>query len=430
MRRWMNVRLTGGLVLAPVLLLSGCPGQCSPTRPPVASPAPTQTLPPGGPGCGFASAAFCEEFAAPGPTTGNRNGALDTARFSVSRWKSESPRGVELNVSGGPTPPNDVTIENGRAVIDVGMQNYGDVVARVNQLFDFADGGTITFDTSLYRASDLWGWPTVQLLADPYNAPSYDDDNSRGPLPREGLTVHFQLECGAPIVRQYHDHNETDDRSADSFRDCTQLRTAEGQLNRVEMRISQNRLEICASDAGSTALRQCWQFPVNLRFTRGFVYFGGHNHATVKYGGPPSWTTYWDNVGFDGPVVPASAVSQVPNASGAGFSYPLGSTFGPALVVPNVNLRASARLVLNVAADAISNGDHAAWRLNYRLNGGTAHSVPFTPTPDPTRGGSYIFSIPVDPSELSNGNNSVQFSATGFTGGYAPFIGNIDLVTQ
>ena len=140
--------------------------------------------------------------------------------------------------------------------------------------------------------------------------------------------------------------------------------------------------------------------------------------------------TYWDNVGFDGPVVQPSTVSQVPNASGAGISYPLGSTFGPSLVLPDVSPRASARLVLNVAADAISNGGHTAWRLNYRLNGGTARSVPFVPTPDPNRGGSYIFSIPVETSELLNGDNTVQFSATGFTGGYAPYIGNIDLVMQ
>ena len=144
---------------------------------------PNAQAPPGGPGCGFASAAFCEEFQGPRNTSGNRNGDLSTARFSVSRWRSERSDDGNQHASGGPTPPGDVRIESGRAVIDVGMQNYGDVVARVNQPFDFADGGTIRFDTSLDRPDGLWGWPTVQLLADPYSAPSYDDDNSRGPLP-------------------------------------------------------------------------------------------------------------------------------------------------------------------------------------------------------------------------------------------------------
>ena len=82
---------------------------------------------------------------------------------------------------------------------------------------------------------------------------------------------------------------------------------------------------------------------------------------------------------------------------------------------------------MNVAADPVSNGNIADWRLNYRLNGGTVHSVPFVPT---NGAGSFIFSIPVDTGELVTGTNTVQFSGPGFLGGYKPFIGNIDLVIQ
>ena len=113
----------GGFLLAPILLLSGCPGQCDPAPPPAASPAaapdpapvppppappteaPTPTGPPGGPGCGFASAAFCEDFQGPRNTSGNRNGDLSTARFSVSRWRSEASDDGNQHASGGPAPP-------------------------------------------------------------------------------------------------------------------------------------------------------------------------------------------------------------------------------------------------------------------------------------------------------------------------------------
>ena len=196
------------------------------------------------------------------------------------------------------------------------------------------------------------------------------------------------------------------------------------------MHVSTGRIDVCASDAGSAAVDKCWAFAVNLGFTRGYVYIGGHNHATVKYGGPQAWDTYWDNVGFDGPALQASAVAQVANAGGSGFAYPLGATLGAPLTLPNVTPRGTARLVLDVGADAISNGNHASWRLNYRLNGGAVHAVPFTPTPSASRAGSFGFSIPVDSNELVAGNNTVQFSASGFTGGSAPFVGNVDLVTQ
>jgi hypothetical protein len=322
-------------------------------------------------------------------------------------------------------------VGGGRAVITVGMQNYGDVVARINQPFDFADGGVIRFDTSLYAPSNLWGWTTVQLLADPYSAPSYDDDNSRGALPREGVTVHFSLGCGAPLVRQYRNYAESDDLSANPTGGCSPLpTTASGQMNRVELRIGNGVLDVCASDAGSTVIDHCWRFNVSLSFTRGFVSIGGHNHATQKYGGPDAWTTYWDNVAFDGPVVPTSAVAQVANASGTGLGYPIGATLGAPLVLPSVAPRASARLVFNVVADQISNTNYASWRLNYRLNGGAVHAVEFAPTPTAARSGSFAFSIPVSPAELVTGSNTVQFSGSGFTGGYAPFVANVDLVTQ
>jgi hypothetical protein len=90
----------------------------------------------------------------------------------------------------------------------------------------------------------------------------------------------------------------------------------------------------------------------------------------------------------------------------------------------------SARLVFDMAADQISNRNWSAWRVNYRLNGGPWHSIGFSPDELAVidRAGSYIFSTPVDPAELVNGTNSVQFSGSNFYAGYQPYIGNIDLV--
>ena len=44
---------------------------------------------------------------------------------------------------------------------------------------------------------------------------------------------------------------------------------------------------------------------VNLPFSRGYVHFTTHNHATLKYsdGKIDAWTARWDNVGFDGPAI-------------------------------------------------------------------------------------------------------------------------------
>jgi hypothetical protein len=395
-------------------------------------------------------AAFFESFDAPAPAGGgNRNGDLSTARFSVARWRSELSFDGNQHVTAGPPLPDDVRIVDGRAVVAVGSQNYGDTSVRIARPLDIAGRtGTVHFDTSLYVPNGLWGWPTVYFLADPYSAPSYHEDNSDGALPAEGLGIHFQRTCQgsrpSPMaaVRTYTGHVETthhDEAGRESWCPDLEVTTAEGLLNRVELRLSTSRLEIWASDASADGetfgpLRQMWSGTIALTFTRGFVYLGAHNHATLKYGGPEAWTTYWDNVGFDGPVVPTTRVSQVPNSGPRTFGYPLPNGAdggaGLTLALPGVDLAGAsgARLVLDLGADHLTNRDYTEWRLNYRFNGATWHAATLDPAQYGTFG--YSWSIPVEVSEVLDGDNTVELSGTGFFDGYQPYVANIDLVVQ
>jgi hypothetical protein len=407
-----------------------------------------------GPGGGSTSdgteAAFFEPFSASASESGgNRNGDLSSARFSVARWRSELSFDGNQHVTAGPPLPADVRIVDGRAVVAVGSQNYGDTSVRIAQPLDIGDRtGTIRFDTSLYLPNALWGWPTVYFLAEPSSAPSYHDDNSDGALPAEGLGIHFQRTCQgtrpSPMaaVRTYTDHVETDhqdEAGRESWCPDLDVTTAAGLLNRVELRLSTSRLEIWASDASADGetfgpLRQMWSGAIALTFTRGFVYFGAHNHATLKYGGPEAWTTYWDNVGFDGPIVPPARVAQVPNSGPRTFGYPLpeaaagGSSL--ALTLPDVDLAgaSAARLVLDLGADHLTNRNYAAWRLNYRFNAGIWHLGMLDPAQYGTFG--YSWSIPVDRAELLDGDNTLELSGAGFFEGYQPYVANIDLVVQ
>jgi hypothetical protein len=281
----------------------------------------------------------------------------------------------------------------------------------------------------------LWGWPTMMILADPYSAPSYQDDNSSGASPRSGVVLHFPWDCGAPMLRTYRDGVETDDGSAWHFGGCTGLpTTAPGTMNRVQLQVAQDHLRVCVSDAGQLdRSAHCWDYALDLDFTQGWVSFGGHNHASVKYGGGPIWTTTWDNISFDGPAIPIARVSQVANGPGRDIGYPLPPRDAPlTLTFPDVELAGAtqARLVLSAHADDVHNPDTAAWRLNYQLNDGPTHSAPFTFRPDGNVTAGYLFTIPVPTAELRNGNNTITFSGTGMHGGYQPYIGNIDLVVQ
>jgi hypothetical protein len=455
----------------------------TPGVPSTPGPTPTPgppTIPSGPPGCGLPAAAFCDDFEGPRNTTGNRNGDLSAASYSLARWKSElnqEPNHVDPGsipacrggASSTPLPSGDSlicdpssAIGSHYALVSTAEQNYGDNSYRLSQQFDIAGRtGAIRFETTPVIASALSGWPTFAFTSDPYNAPSYLDDNSAGPTPREGAQIHFNAVCPSPagltafpLVRTYTHYQETLVRDENgSENGCSSaVLTQPGHLNRIEVHMSQSYIEIYASDASSDGvnfgpLKKMFSAPINLTFSRGYLYFGVHNHASEKYVGIASVNIPWDNIAFDGPQLPPDRVSQVDTAaqpSGGGLNlgwWLLNSATGGAtapLTLPNVSRAGgtTARLVFDMAADSISNGSStwSSWLVNYRLNGGAWHLVAFSADElalmARPRAGSFIFSVPVDLGEIGDGNNSVQFSGTNFFAGYQPYIGNIDLVVS
>ncbi|MET0143815.1 MAG: hypothetical protein ABW328_03390 [Ilumatobacteraceae bacterium] len=415
--------------------------------------------------------AFCEDFEGARNTVGNRNGDLSVADFSVSRWSSalsSSPGHVEraaipscrAGVSATPLPPGDVltcdpstSIGSHYGLIATAEQNYGDTSARINQPFDIAGRtGTIRFDTNLSLAVGVLGWQTLIFTPEPSSAPSYLADNSGGATPERGLALHFNWQCvtngqfnPSVQVRTYDRHRET--LLTDDGGSCTApISVASGRLNRVEVRLSTSHIEVWISDASSDgvrfgALKRVFSSPLSLGFTRGNLYVGVHNHATVKYAGLASWTTLWDNVAFDGPALPAQRVSQVadaavPSGSGVDNAYALGNGIPTtALELPGVSTSGatSGHLVFDLMADTISNANFADWRVRYRLNGGAWHDIALSPDQVATasgRGGAFGFTAPVSLAELRSGTNSLELSGTGFFLGYQPYVGNIDLVLE
>ena len=80
-----------------------------------------------------------------------------------------------------------------------------------------------------------------------------------------------------------------------------------GPLNHVEIRVSQNQIELWGSDAGSKSLQLMSRWSnINLPLTRGLIWLEDVHYNADK-GIPPGFTTQrehtwtWDNVAFDGP---------------------------------------------------------------------------------------------------------------------------------
>jgi hypothetical protein len=272
---------------------------------------------------------FCDTFDAPSPIT-NRSGQLNGTLWGVSRasgggtdWGSSNLVGCSGTQS--VAPPNDVIICNGR--LRVSQNDMGGVTSIAlypKQPFDFAGRtGTISFDVTNDTSGMHGAWPEFWLTDQPVPVPFMHG----GPpcdfcsLPRNGFGLRFGSGDGScpggwrtdsvVVVRNYvpEEHGifwggNTGTRIEENG--CARMSTGpNGSLNHVELRIAQNRIEVWASDAGSSTLRLInTVHNANLTLSRGLVWIGDAHYNASKSGGrDDTHHTYtWDNVAFDGPA--------------------------------------------------------------------------------------------------------------------------------
>ena len=358
----------------------------------------------------------------------------DLARWTISRWRQEGSSdpgyvGPAETVCGvdDALPPLDVAVCDGHLEISNASQNYGDLFLRADQQFDIAGRtGTISFDMTT-TGTLLEGYPVLLFTDGPYSAPSYDADNASGPGPENGLLIQFDAQCAidgtwalAPQVRSWSDHVMSTHVGAG----CAKSSASGTVLDRVEVRVSTSAIDISVNGAP-------W-FSADVGAPgRSYVHIGVHNHATEKYASRPAWTSWFDNVVFDGPVLPVHVAEVAdpltPDGDGINIAYMLPTAELP---LPDVAADpAAAWLVLSMQANRGSDFEES--RLNYRLNGGSWHEVAVQDADArPTGSSTYSWRIPVDVSELVEGDNTVEFTVTGFEGGWPAAVANIDLVIE
>ena len=295
--------------------------------------------------CGFTTPAFCEDFEAGPAATVSRSGELDPTRWSVARGEPYNSSQFDDAFRVGPAlisdcraelsntrvlPDHDVLVcdptslvPTRHALAAVAEQNYGLAAYRIRQPFDFAGRtGTIKLDMDLSN-NGLGGWPALIIAQDPSTLPSFDWQE-RGSGPRNGVAIEFGTGwCNTAhtletIIYKFNDYLQTS--SVPSF-DCAipHATTAPGALNHVEVYVTQTHLEVWTSDTSPDGvifpnLHLLWAGDVALPFSRAYVSLAVRNHATIKYWLASAATVRFDNVGFDGPVVPAAREYSAPDS--------------------------------------------------------------------------------------------------------------------
>jgi hypothetical protein len=397
--------------------------------------------------CGLAQVAFCDTFDSPSP--GGRAGDLDERRWSVARltqntnpsqgsvnpWPATTAMHCKDPMS-GVLPPNDYFIcgvEYGEsnhfmeAFDDQGSYTFNS--ARIRQPFDFAGRtGTIAFDVDAKSAGHGW-WIELWLADEPVPAP-YQVAPGIATLPRNGLGIALMDQCGTTdasranvgglwVVQNYQIVVDLEGTSAPQVGPC--FTTQADVFNHIEVRVSPSRVEVWVSDAGGANFQLRAALDAPLPFTRGFVSLQHVSYNAAKAGVTAQQTYHWDNVGFDGPVLPTPraydiplAMSGDPQAPNLGYlvqSDGMRTCCPQTAIAPftlsNVDLTGAtaARLNLNVWNFT------AGTSLLYRFNGGSWRSYPH-PFPDSTISWRAL-SIPVALSDLRAGTNTLELQSSG-----------------
>lgn len=457
--------------------------------------------PPGPPGCGLGAAAFCDTFDAP-TTGGGREGELDPKKWSVFRTEQaglggESTTSADYAIPIGtatlPTcrtdlpaqvlPDRDVlicdtisTLQSNTLLMAAAEQNYGQVAARIRQPFDFAARtGKIVFDATL-QPSGLLGWVALDITEDPLGAPSYLrlQNEENGAVPRNGLEIHFDQNCQVEdqvsvvyiiVITNYVQNIIT---VPDDQRHCVAMKP--GQLNHVEVDVSTGHVAISASPASDDGVtfapvELLAEQDISLPFTSGYVHLGVYNHASIKYSDNHDVDSYiarFDNVGFDGPVLPVEVAAAVPDllapapvpngsifTSVVNIGYKLGNLttdgFAAPLSFTPIDLTGarSAQLTLvwwALLPSYIGTGNVTDYELDYRLNGGPTHAFRYTAdqvafiaaqlAAQQPVSGTLGISLDVDLAELVSGTNTIEFATTNVPTSYPPAVYNIDLIVS
>jgi len=448
-------------------------------------PLPAGGAPPQDSECGLSNTAFCETFEAGPSATRGRGGDLDPALFSLGRVAPQ-------NVSGGDKdelvygatipacrsgigdkvlPPDDdlictptTAIGSSHVLMAVASQNYGLNSIRVRQPFDFAGRtGTIGCDVDATMINGLFGWASIEITEDPIPTPNFTDFEY-GPLPRSALELQFDHDgCGAPGLISLKNVLVFKDFAVTKLGGAGQptcFATQRGHLNRIRIHVSQKKVEVLASDFSADGLTFAAPKPVfssamDLPFSRGWVHFSGHNHATIKYGGDDSWILRWDNLGFDGPKLMNFREYDVPDSgkpatvdghSGLNVAYQFDDTglsdccpsaAVPSLSFDNVDLTDVTKATLTFTSYYLNwpQADVTKYALRYRFNGRGFIDRALTPGEIAAllvkgQVGTLNQSIDVPLTELQNGTNTLELVTSNVDLTYKPAVVNVGLVLQ
>jgi len=378
-----------------------------------------------------ASVAFCDSFDRPDGDPATRSGDLNAQVWGVSRTNNlTNPSQGQLDefvpatltgcgASQQVLPPHDVRVCNGRLISAVNDGGAQAIVAMYpKQPFDIAGRtGTVVFDVSADSEGPHAAWPEFWWTDQPVPAPHAPEFSGQFPFARNSFGFSITDQCGdnhGPRIGVGTMGVTRSFAAADlpfTHGECVTKGSATGALNHFEVRISQDRVEIWGSDAGTTTLKlMATATNANLTMTRGLIWLENVHYNGDKFDNQQDHEFAFDNVGFDGPTPYRDLSFDVPDANttgrvgGINLGWSVSSTPRVLTTVPVYRLQSptSALVTFNWFPT------NAALVPSVRVNDGPLHETawPFDSTTYVWR--TIAVSVPV--AEVHDGPNTITLT--------------------
>lgn len=411
--------------------------------------------------CGLTNPAFCDNFSEGATANAGREGALNPARWSYTRFTQNVNPGQGVLNEFVPTdaqhcktllhnvlPDNDsfmcgleVPEPNHwmEAFDDNGYATVTD--AMIRQPFDFTSRtGTIQFGVDAKTDGPHTWWTEVIVSDQP--VPSPHDGPTLLMHPRNGVRLAFAggLDCpgasqppandtaGVGVTwvandpsAEYSNYQQQGVANNLPPNTTTCVKTAPDSTNMIQIRLSTTHADIYMSDAGTNVLRQVASIdlPTPLPFSVGYVHFEHVQYNAGKEGVSSAQTYHWHDMGFDGPIHPALRAYDLPDAmTPRNGGYELGYRVTPtgmqdanyqsvpAFTLSNVDLSNVATASINIG---LYNNDTTTTLL-YSLNNGPWRSFS-NPDGQPAYAW-HTLHIPLSLADLRSGTNTLDFRSS------------------
>ncbi len=412
--------------------------------------------------------AFCEPFDQPSTNSaGTRSGALDSVLWGTSIVTGSPGNPVpsvpsECGATGLVNYPDNIEICNGQLVDTTNDGGHVSSLAMYpRQPFDFAGRtGTIEFDVSNDTQGNHAAWPELWVTDQPVPDP-FTHEASWQSFPRYGFGIRFAgctdtsgagATCSegdggvgvdsAVVVNKYVGDDSFGGQGLKVLGFGSVLKSGPGEVNHYEIRVSQKQIDVYgtnpyrgALNLKATPIVHLATIPnANLGFTRGLVWFEDVHYNGDKFGTQRVHTFRWDNLAFDGPVLPRDLGFDLPdntapdtNVGGLGLPgidtawiiHPNSSRDLTVTGVTNTGDASGALLEFNFYPEGV-----APVTLKVAVNGHPL-TIPW-PYPDSTVDSPRTIAVSVPLDDIATGNNTVSFS----TGDYTLDVMNLDLILQ